>query len=93
MLRILDGLDLHRTAYLIEPWFTSFFSRPQTIRRFIDRVGHPAFGLHLDQMNMVDWQHFYRTAELIDEAFDLLADKARCVHLKDIPAGTGDTRG
>jgi sugar phosphate isomerase/epimerase len=82
--RVLDGLELRRTSWLIEPWFTSFFYRPHAIRRFLDRVDHPAFALHLDQMNLVDWDSFYRTGELIDETFDLLADKVRSVHLKDI---------
>ena len=82
--RILDGLDLRITKYVIEPWHNSFFYQPQAIRAFIDRVDHPSFGLHLDQMNLVSQATYYRTTELINETFDLLADKVACVHLKDI---------
>ena len=32
-LRIVDGLDLDRTCYAIEPWRTSFFYRPRTSGR------------------------------------------------------------
>jgi sugar phosphate isomerase/epimerase len=84
VLRILDGLDLKTTRYGIEPWHNTFFFQPEDIREFIDSVDHPAFGLHLDQMNMVDMAHFYDTTSLINTTFDLLADKVASVHLKDI---------
>jgi len=84
VLRILDGLDLSNTRYVIEPWHNTFFYQPEDIREFIDSVGHPAFGLHLDQMNMVDQAHFFDTTTLINKTFDLLADKVASVHLKDI---------
>jgi sugar phosphate isomerase/epimerase len=84
VLRILDGLDLEGTRYVIEPWHNSFFYQPEAIRAFIDRVGHPRFGLHLDQMNMVSQASFYHTTDLIHRTFDLLADVAASVHLKDV---------
>ncbi len=84
VLRILDGLDLKNTKYVIEPWHNTFFYKPEEIREFIDRVDHPAFGLHLDQMNMVSQADFYDTTSLINQTFDLLADKVASVHLKDI---------
>jgi sugar phosphate isomerase/epimerase len=83
VLRILDGLDLSTTRYCIESWTSSFFYRPEEARAFIDTVDHPAFGLHLDQMNMISFDTFYKTTELIETTFDLLADKVAGVHLKD----------
>jgi len=84
VLRILDGLDLKTTRYVIEPWHNTFFYQPEDIAEFFESVDHPAFGLHLDQMNMVDQAHFFNTTELINKTFDLLADKVASVHLKDI---------
>lgn len=84
VLRILDGLDLRTTRYAIEPWHNTFFYRPEAIHAFIDRVDHPALGLHLDQMNMVSQECFYNTTALINETFERLADKVVSVHLKDI---------
>jgi sugar phosphate isomerase/epimerase len=84
VLRILDGLELQRTRYVIEPWNNTFFYQPEDIRAFIDSVDHPMFGVHLDQMNMVSQQDYYYTTDLIDRTFDLLADRAFSVHLKDI---------
>ncbi|MAE63325.1 MAG: hypothetical protein CMJ18_03560 [Phycisphaeraceae bacterium] len=84
VLRILDGLDLRTTRYVIEPWHNTFFYQPEDIRAFIDTVDHPAFGLHLDQMNMVSQKDYYHTTDLINRTFDLLADAVASVHLKDI---------
>lgn len=84
VLRILDGLDLKTTKYGIEPFYHTFFYQPEDIREFIDSVDHPAFGLHLDQMNVVSQKDFYNTTDLINQTFDLLADKVVSVHLKDI---------
>ena len=89
VLRILDGLELKAARYVIEPWHSSFFYQPTEIRAFIDSVGHPAFGLHLDQMNMVSQRTYYRTTELIHETLDLLADKVASVHLKDVRCDPG----
>ena len=84
VLRVLDGLEPRSTRYVIEPWHNTFFYQPEEIRAFIDYVDHPAFGLHLDQMNMVSQRSFYDTTTLINTTFDLLADKVASVHLKDI---------
>ena len=81
---ILDGLDLQTTKYVIEPWHSSFFYRPEDIRAFIDSVDHPSFGLHLDQMNLVNQEYFYNTTALINKTFDLLADAVASVHVKDV---------
>ena len=84
VLRILDGMDLKTTRYVIEPWFNTFFYQPEEIRAFFDSVDHPHFGLHLDQMNMVSQPYFYNTTALINKTFDLLADRVVSVHFKDI---------
>jgi sugar phosphate isomerase/epimerase len=84
VLRVLDGLELENTKYGIEPWFTTFFYQPEDIREFIDSVDHPRFGVHLDQANMISHAYFYRTSELIEKTFGLLADKAVSVHIKDL---------
>jgi len=89
VLRILDGLDLKTTIYGIEPWHNTFFYQPEDIREFIDSVGHPRFGLHLDQMNMVSQRYYLNTTELINRTFDLLAAAVASVHLKDIRCDPG----
>jgi sugar phosphate isomerase/epimerase len=84
VLRILDGLQLETTKFVIEPWTNSFFYQPEQILEFINFVDHPMFGVHLDQMNMVSQATFYHTTELINRTFDLLADHVTSAHLKDV---------
>jgi sugar phosphate isomerase/epimerase len=84
VLRIIDGLDLRRTRLLIEPWHNTFFYRPDGVLEFLREVGDERVGLHLDQMNMVDQDTYFRTTGLIARTFDLLADYVGSVHLKDV---------
>jgi sugar phosphate isomerase/epimerase len=92
VLRILDSLELRHTHYIIEPWHNTFFYQPESIHEFIVSVDHPRFGVHLDQMNMVTQASYYATTDLINRTFDLLADHAFSIHLKDIlmTRGPGD---
>ena len=83
-LRIVDGLDLETTRYATEPWFNSFYYRPEDIRQFIDSVGDPRVAFHLDQMNLVGRDTYFSTTELIERTFELLRPHVVSVHAKDI---------
>lgn len=82
--RILDEVSLDHTTYALEPWFNTFFHQPQSIRSLIDAVDRSGLGVHMDVMNMHSIQDIYQSGQLIDEAFDLLADDVVAVHAKDI---------
>ena len=84
VLRILDGLELTRTTYAIEPWCNTFFYEPEDVHAFLTKVDHPNLRLHLDQMNMISQRSFHDTAGLVERTFDLLADRVVAVHLKDL---------
>jgi sugar phosphate isomerase/epimerase len=84
VLRILDGLELGRTSYALEPWCNTFFYEPGDIHDFLAMVDHPNLRFHLDLMNMVSQPSFHDTAGLVERAFDLLADRVVSVHLKDL---------
>jgi sugar phosphate isomerase/epimerase len=84
VLRILDGLELARTRYAIEPWRTSFFFEPEAIAEFLASVGHPTLALHLDLVNMVDRRDYFDTAGLAERTFALLSDRIVGAHLKDL---------
>jgi sugar phosphate isomerase/epimerase len=84
VLRIVDGLELRRTTYAIEPWRTSFFYHPEDIRAFLDEVDHPRVRLHLDLANMVGRRDYFDTTGLVERTFTLLSDRVVAAHLKDI---------
>jgi sugar phosphate isomerase/epimerase len=84
ILRTLDGLELQGVRYGIEPWRTTFFYQPEDIAAFLDSVGHPALGLHLDLVNMVGRRSYFDTAELAGRTFELVGDRIVGAHLKDL---------
>jgi sugar phosphate isomerase/epimerase len=84
VLRIIDGLELEHAKVLIEPWNHSFFYRPGPVREFIESVDDPRVLVHLDQMNMIDQDHIFKTTEYINETFDLLGDYVGGIHFKDL---------
>ncbi|HEU4356805.1 MAG TPA: TIM barrel protein [Actinomycetota bacterium] len=83
-LRIVDGLELERTCYAIEPWRTSFFYRPEDIATFLDSVDHPRVRLHLDLVNMVGRRDYFDTAGLAERTFALLSERIVAAHIKDV---------
>ena len=74
VLEALDGFESKTTRLGLEPYALAF----------IDSVGHPLFGIHLDQANMIGHADFYRTTDLIDRTFEMLAPHMVSVHLKDL---------
>jgi sugar phosphate isomerase/epimerase len=82
--RILDGLELTRTSYAVEPWCNTFFYEPEDVHAFLASVQHPRLRLHLDLMNMVSQRSFHDTTGLVHRTFDLLSERIASVHLKDL---------
>ncbi|OGB67146.1 MAG: hypothetical protein A2Y94_11755 [Caldithrix sp. RBG_13_44_9] len=52
-------------------------------------VDHPAFGFHLDQMNMISQRNYYRTTHLINNTFKYLGKYICSAHLKDLRCDPG----
>lgn len=84
VLEVLDGLDLGVTKLWFEANPNTFFYGPAEIAEFVRSVGHPLFGVHLDQMNMVSQANYFHTTELIDTTFELLGSHIGGAHLKDV---------
>lgn len=58
-------------------------NNPRAHRRLIDEIGDPRVKVCLDPVNMIHMGNYYRTTELIEECFDLLADHIVAAHAKD----------
>lgn len=84
VLRIMDGLDLKHTRFLIEPFNHTFFYQPEDIREFLDSVGHPMVGVQGDVVNMIAFDSYFDTTSLINRAFDLLSEHIYAAHIKDM---------
>jgi len=84
VLRILDGLDLKNTRYLLETWPNTFFYEPEEMKAFAESVDHPALGLHMDPCNFHHHQWVYRSTERLEQVFDEIGHLCHSVHLKDM---------
>ena len=82
--RILDGLDLQRTCYALEPWCNGFYHEAEAVAGFLEKIDHPRLALHLDVMNMHSVNTYYQSTQVIEQAFDLLGKWAVSVHAKDL---------
>lgn len=80
----LDSFQGSETRLGLEPYAHSFFYQPDSAADFIESVGDPRFGIHLDLANMIAPQDFFATASLVQKAFDRLAPHIVSVHLKDL---------
>lgn len=82
---ILDGLQLKKTYYTLEPMPWMVPDSPEQYAALLDAVAHPRFAVHMDIVNMIysPRDYFFNRA-FIDRAFDLLKGRIRSCHVKDI---------
>lgn len=82
---IIDGARPLRTKYCIEPMPWMIPGSPDECLRLIEAVDRPAFGTHLDVVNMITTprRYFFNDA-FLDECFSKLRGTICSCHLKDI---------
>lgn len=82
---IIDAAQPRRTKYCIEPMPWMIPSGPNECLRLLEAVDRPAFGTHLDIVNMITSpQRYFRNDAFLDECFDKLKGTICSCHLKDI---------
>ncbi len=82
---IIDAVQPRRTRYCLEtmPWVIP--DSPASYRALVDAIDRPAFGVHLDPVNLVNSPaRYYRTGDLIRECFEMLGPWIISCHAKDI---------
>jgi len=84
VLRILDGLELSQTRYLLETWPHTLFFEPEELKALVRSVDHPAFGLHLDPCNFHHHEWVFRSTERIEQLFEEIGPFCYSVHFKDV---------
>jgi sugar phosphate isomerase/epimerase len=88
--KIIDAVRPTRSVFTLEPMPWIFPDSPANYLRLIEAIDRPAFGVHLDPVNMINSpaKHFDNAA-LLRECFHLLGDHIRCCHAKDLTIGEG----
>lgn len=82
---IIDAVGPTETAYTLEtmPW--AYPDSPESYQALIEAIDRPQFAVHMDPVNLVNSpRRYFRNGELIAHCFDLLGDRIRSCHAKDI---------
>jgi len=82
---IIDAVGPSETTYALEtmPW--AYPDSPESYQALIEAIDRPQFAVHLDPVNLVNSpSRYFRNGELVDRCFDLLGDRIRSCHAKDI---------
>jgi len=82
---IIDAVRPQRTKFCIEPMPWMIPGGPDECLRLLEAVDRPAFGTHLDVVNMITSpQRYFFNDAFLDECFDKLKGTICSCHLKDI---------
>lgn len=82
---IVDRANVKNTYLTIEPMPWMIPTGPKEYLRLMEMVDRDRFAVHLDGINMINSADRYFHAEgFIDECIELLGDKIRSCHIKDV---------
>jgi sugar phosphate isomerase/epimerase len=82
---IIDAVKPARTFYTIEPMPWMIPHSAGAYARLIKAVDRPAFGAHLDVVNLINSpERYYANSAVTQECFDVLGPHIKSIHLKDI---------
>ena len=76
----------HGVSIAPEMSLMTILSTVERAMTLAEEVGHPGVGLNFDPANILDPLSFYRSRDIIDDAFDRLGSRIVNVHAKDAAA-------
>ncbi len=82
---LIDEVKPTRTEYSAEPMPWMYPTGPDECLKLLQDVDRPAFGIHLDVVNMINCpRRYFFMDEFLEECFDKLGPLISSCHLKDI---------
>jgi sugar phosphate isomerase/epimerase len=72
-----------KVALAVEPDNMATVNCPRALRQLVEEVGNSRLKVCLEPVNMMHLGTYFRSAELIEEAFDLLGEHIVIAHAKD----------
>lgn len=86
--QILNDTAGCKTAWGMEQCITTNIDSALATKQLLEDVADPRCKVVLDPTNMMNLNRYYRSAEIIDEAFDMLGEDIVGCHAKDFTLGT-----
>ncbi len=82
---IIDRANVKNTFFTLEPMPWMVPTGPEDYLQLLNEVERDRFAVHMDMINMVNGADRYFDIEgLIDKSMDILGDKIRSCHIKDV---------
>ncbi len=81
--QVLRDTSGSRVVLGMEAQVTTNLDSPKAHLRLMEDVGDERCAVNLDPVNMVSFERYFHTTELIEECFDLLGEKIYGCHAKD----------
>jgi sugar phosphate isomerase/epimerase len=81
---IIDAVNPTRTCYTLEPMPWMLPDSPESYLELLADMDRPAFGVHLDVVNMISSpERYFFNTRFIERCFELLGPHIRSCHVKD----------
>ena len=82
---IIDRADVKNTFFTLEPMPWMIPTGPKEYIKLIEAVDRDRFAVHMDIINMTSSaDRYFHAEEFIDECADILGDRIRSCHIKDV---------
>lgn len=82
---IIDRADVKNTFFTLEPMPWMVPTSPKDYLRLIEEVDRERFAVHMDAINMINSiDRYFNAKEFIDECAELLGNRIRSCHIKDV---------
>ncbi len=75
--------EKHGVTVGIEPVWQCPISSPQVMRRLLDDIPSDNLGVIFDLSNLMNRDVYLNQRQIIDDAFELLGDRIKVIHVKD----------
>ncbi|MCR4851669.1 MAG: sugar phosphate isomerase/epimerase [Lachnospiraceae bacterium] len=82
---IIDRADVKNTYFTLEPMPWMIPTGPREYVKLLNEVERDRFAVHMDIINMINSaDRYFHAEEFVDECANLLGDKIRSCHIKDV---------
>lgn len=89
---VIDAVKPKNTYFTLEPMPWMVPTGPKEYLKLIDAVDRDRFAVHMDIINMINCpERYFFHEDFLEETFDLVGDRIKSCHLKDIKLLDGFT--